>query len=143
MAYNSILDKYYNLIKKDAEYYKNWLRQFGTECVLLIPKSESVKVVSDVEDAFGPQTFASTALNYEEHPMNILIQTRDFSKIENGTESVIQAIVPEELHDGYIIKFRRNNTWFSFVVDSPVETVYDMLYRVTLRLLIPKSEAKA
>ena len=142
MAYNSILDRYYNLIKKDADYYKKWLRQHGTECTLMIPKSESVQVVSDVQDAFGAQTFASTSLNYSESTMYILILTRDFSKIENGTESVIQAIVPEKMDDGYVIRFRRLNTWYDFVVDRPVETVYDMLYRVTLRLLVPKSEAK-
>ena len=143
MAYNSIIDKYYDLIKGDAGYYKNWLRQHGTECILLVPKSESVKEISEIRDAYGDsQTYASTSLNYDESIVHLLIQPRDFSKVENGTESVLQTISPEKLEDGNIIKFRRNSTWFSFVVEQPVETFYNMLYRVTLRLMVPKSEAK-
>lgn len=134
MSFNSIFDNYYNLIKVDKDYYRNWLTQYGTECKLLIPRVDDVGRVDDIYTSYGAQTYSSNSINYETKIIHLLIQPEDFNKVENDIEATIRVISPVTLDDGNLIEFRKLNKWYTFEVRSPIEVYWGMYYRTTLYL---------
>lgn len=135
MPYDSIHDNYYRYIRKDAEYYHKWLQQYGTECVLKVPKTEDNERIRDIELAYGASTYANTHLNYKEYRIHAIIQPQDFTKIENGIETQMQIVTAIKLDDGYVIEFRKLNKIYSFQVVAPPEQYWEMLFRGTINLI--------
>ena len=134
MSYNSILDNYYDYIQRDSDYYRKWLELYGTECNWLTPRTDSIERINDIYTAYGASTYASNSINYDTQKINLVINPMDFTKVENGIETTIMVISPEHLDDSDLIEFKRKNKWFTFEVSSPVESYWEILYRVPLKL---------
>lgn len=134
MSYNSILDNYYDYIQRDSDYYRKWLKLYGTECDWKTPRVDSIDRINDIYTAYGANTYASTSINYDTQKIDLVISPIDFTKIENGIETSLMVVSPEKLDDGDLIEFKRKHKWYTFEVSSPIESYWEMLYRVPLKL---------
>lgn len=130
----STVDKYITLIKADAKYLKMWIKLNGVEVSILKPRAE---VVERYQTSFNADnsSFSLTQEFYSFHKGYLLIDSMDFGRLENITESDTLTYLPDkEIGVGDIIQFRRYGRLYSFTV-TPRESFHEFIYRIGLELI--------
>lgn len=130
----SVVDKYLKLVRPDQKLYARWLKNYGTEVQVLKPRKDTMEefIIAYGESA---STFDRTPSWYEFHTGYMSVDSLEFSRPENVTDTDILIFLPDMvIEPGFLVQYKKLGRVYTYQVDT-VENYQDYMFRTVLRAI--------